>query len=55
MPIQDMASTTDKTLKPDGKTFATTRSIQFTLGDDQQVSQQASTFNGSVEVQNLKD
>lgn len=54
MPVSDMSSTTDKTLKPGG-TFTTARSLQFTTGDGQQVTQQPSTFNGSVEIQNLKD
>ena len=37
------------------KTFTTSRSIQFTLGDGKQVVQQPSTFQGSLEVQTVKD
>lgn len=55
MPIEEMASETDKMLKPDKKSFTTSRSLQFTIGDGQGIQQQTSTFNGQIEVQNLKD
>lgn len=54
MPVNEMASSTDKILHNQGD-FATSRAIQFTLGDGQQVQQTGSTFNGSIEAQNLKD
>ena len=52
--FKPLASETDKLLKGE-KTFTTSRSIQFTLGDGQQVVQQPSTFQGSLEVQTVKD
>lgn len=52
--LDQMSSETDKLLHHDG-TFSTARSIQFTIGDGQQVIQQGSTYQGSMEVQTLKD
>ena len=52
--MDKMSSETDKMLHNDG-TFSSARSIHFTIGDGQQVIQQGSTYQGSQEVQTLKD
>ena len=52
--FKPLASETDKLLKGEG-TFSTSRSIQFTIGDGQQVVQQPSTFQGPQEIQTFKD